>query len=588
MVGARTNAARSSRATLDLEMTDPRPEPDMYDLAVIGTSSAAVALAVEASEAGLSSVLLVGASPEAEQIPPGITVFASTPDEIVDGEHEVQLVFSHETVSARAAASVDDTPPPTEIEISVPAGLEDRIHQPNPPIDAWDSDVLVVGRSEAAASVAVELSTSGSGVVLALGNADPGDLSAATRRTLLLREAERRLTVLWHSWPIDIENFGDFPMVTFDDVGTPDLLFDRVIFVQTDDGPTAPTSGLRMFTVGNHPDALSAGRAWSAIRSTCFPELEEPDATPRAWSPGDRAEADELRQNHYNAEITMFERAHSDLWVLRVRPDRGDVSHLAGQYASLGLGYWEPRVDSATDPGLEDKWEKLIRRSYSISSRVFDESGYLADVRGDEDLEFYVVLVPPSADRIPALTPRLALRAPGDRMYVGPRVAGRYTLTHVTDPAGAVLLLSTGTGEAPHNAMITELLRKGHTGPITSVVSVRYRSDLGYLDTHRRLEERFPNYRYLPLVTRDPELPKEYIQDVLAESTVAERIGFDLDPGTAHVYLCGNPLMIGVPEWEDEVPSFPEPVGACQILAELGFDLDRHRHTGNVHSEKYW
>src|SRR5690606_31245624 len=119
---------------------------------------------------------------------------------------------------------------------------------------------------------------------------------------------------------------------------------------------------------------------------------------------------------------------------------------------------------------------------------------------------FYIVLVPATPDRVPAFTPRLALKRPGDRIYVGPRVVGRYTLAAVTDPTTTVLFLSTGTGEAPHNAMIIELLRKGHAGPIISVVSVRYRADLAYLDTHRRLEERFPNYHYLPLVTRDPEV----------------------------------------------------------------------------------
>src|SRR5690606_14111058 len=93
---------------------------------------------------------------------------------------------------------------------------------------------------------------------------------------------------------------------------------------------------------------------------------------------------------------------------------------------------------------------------------------------------------------------------PGSRIYVGPRIVGRYTLAPVRDPEATVVFLATGTGEAPHNAMITELLRKGHHGPIVSVVCVRYRADLAYLEKHRRLEERFPNYHYMPLVTASP------------------------------------------------------------------------------------
>ncbi|MEZ5320914.1 MAG: hypothetical protein R2698_02315 [Microthrixaceae bacterium] len=77
----------------------------------------------------------------------------------------------------------------------------------------------------------------------------------------------------------------------------------------------------------------------------------------------------------------------------------------------------------------------------------------------------------------------------------------------MTNPADTVVLLSTGTGEAPQNAMVTELLRKGHHGPIVSAVSVRQWADLGYLDKHRRLEQRFANYHYLPNRPANPTSP---------------------------------------------------------------------------------
>ena len=98
-----------------------------------------------------------------------------------------------------------------------------------------------------------------------------------------------------------------------------------------------------------------------------------------------------------------------------------------------GLGYWESRIDDATDGGLDDKWLKMIRRSYSISSPMFDDHGYLVDHSADDELEFYIVLVPPTDDNVPALTPRLALKRPGDRIFLGSKVAGRYTLAPVVD-----------------------------------------------------------------------------------------------------------------------------------------------------------
>ena len=128
----------------------------------------------------------------------------------------------------------------------------------------------------------------------------------------------------------------------------------------------------------------------------------------------------------------LVQETHSDLWVLRVKPDAGDTSYLPGQYASLGLGYWEERIDDADDPEAEERWDKLIRRSYSISSRMFDDHGYLTDDNALDELEFYIVLVEPTPDNVPGLTPRLALKKVGDRIYLGPKVAGRYTLRAVT------------------------------------------------------------------------------------------------------------------------------------------------------------
>ena len=48
----------------------------------------------------------------------------------------------------------------------------------------------------------------------------------------------------------------------------------------------------------------------------------------------------ELRQKKYNATVARLTRAHSDLMMLRVRPDFPLPPHQPGQYTSLGLGFW--------------------------------------------------------------------------------------------------------------------------------------------------------------------------------------------------------------------------------------------------------
>jgi ferredoxin--NADP+ reductase len=173
---------------------------------------------------------------------------------------------------------------------------------------------------------------------------------------------------------------------------------------------------------------------------------------------------------------------------------------------------------------------------------------------------------------------------------MGRKFTGRYTLDGV-EPTDNVVFLSTGTGEAPQNLMTAELLRNGHQGRILQVVCVRYQIDLAYTEQQAIVEERYPNYRYVTLTTREAENEgnKRYIQDLLEDGSVEEELGASLDPATTHVFLCGNPQMIGLPKWdEDGTMHFPEPRGVCEILHERGFTIDHLKDRGNVHYEEYW
>jgi ferredoxin--NADP+ reductase len=436
-------------------------------------------------------------------------------------------------------------------------------------------------------------------VVLAAGGINPTKLAPASESTIRRLECERRATVLYRSVPDDVSEVDGYPMAFFTDRRIPDLQFDYVVFA-------SGRRSLRPVDVGLSEAALSSGKVWflgegedtdvpvapvwriDLVMASAFPEMQAVAPRPSAdRRRGLTGAVDELREEQYNATITYFEPTHSDLWVLRVRPDHGDVAHLPGQYASLGLGYWEERIDDAEDHHLVERWDKLVRRSYSISNPIFDQHGYLTGEVGATELEFYIVLVPPSEGNVPGLTPRLALKRPGDRIYLGSKVAGRYTLGPVVDPRATVLFLSTGTGEAPHNAMVVDLLRKGHHGPMVSAVSVRRWADLGYLDKQRELESRYRNYHYLPMPTREADVPKRYIQDLIADDRLAE---FDvgLDPESTHVFLCGNPAMIGLPEETDGEISYPKVTGVVELLARRGFTLAHRNLRGNVHFEEYW
>lgn len=580
---------------------------DVLDLIVIGGNAGGLSAAVFARQSGLDRVTVLERGTTLAL--PGVAgeygldvSYGETVTSVdVDGDDLVVTTDRH-TSRARAVlvalrTSVEGWTPP------IPSIGGDRVHIDEIPSPANDVDVLVVGYRDHAVELTVRLADLGAGVVLAAKGMNPHRLSPVGAQLLNDLERERRATLLYASTPTQISDADGFPMAEFNDRRTPDLQFDHVVF----------SSGRRAVgpeAVGATAAALETGRVWflgtaeetpenapsapgasigRELIAAVFPDAAMPEPKPtsakRQSVPG---AVDELRLEHYNATITHFEPTHSDLWVLRVRPDHGSVSHLPGQYASLGLGYWEERIDDAMEANIDERWDKLVRRSYSISHRIFDEHGYLADEAGANELEFYIVLVPPTPDNVPGLTPRLALKKPGDRIYLGPKVAGRYTLAPVTNPADTVVFLSTGTGEAPQNAMVTELLRKGHHGPIISAVSVRQWADLGYLDKHRELERRYTNYHYFPQPTREADIPKRYLQDLIRDDVFAAEYGVKLDPATTHVFLCGNPAMIGLPELEGDEVVYPETVGVVQLLAERGFTLDQRKQRGNVHYEEYW
>ncbi|MGL6097700.1 MAG: ferredoxin--NADP reductase [Fimbriiglobus sp.] len=302
----------------------------------------------------------------------------------------------------------------------------------------------------------------------------------------------------------------------------------------------------------------------------------------------------ELRQQRYNGTVTYLHKTHPDLMVIRVRPDFPRPTYHPGQYCALGLGYWEPRVAGCQTEELKpEDLTKVVRRSYSISSSIESEPGKLRDMTQDDWLEFYVVLVRENPDgRVPALTPRLFALKEGDRLGIGEKIVGHFTSEPVK-PGDTAVFLGTGTGEAPHNAMVWDLLRKGHTGKIVNACCVRFQKDLGYLETHRRLMETYPNYTYLGMTTREAgATKKKYIQDLLSSGELEEILGAPLDPASAHVFLCGNPKMIGVPVKDKAtgVRSYPEPTGVIELLEKRGFQADQAaaKIKGNVHFEEYW
>ncbi|HEV3363898.1 MAG TPA: NAD(P)-binding domain-containing protein, partial [Acidimicrobiia bacterium] len=391
-----------------------------YDLVVVGGNSGGLSVAIAAQDGGLGRVRILEPSSAVayteligeHQLDVG---FGETVESIDLAGDDLEIVTTKGSYVARACVVAHRTNVGNSVWTPpIDASLSDRVQVDRFSGQLVDQDVLIVGKTDHAVELTAKAVLAGARVVLAAGGMIPNRLSPIGQRELRRLERERLATILFRSVPQRITEDDGLPLACFGDRRTPDLEFDRVVFASGRTPVTAEDVGLT-------EAAAASGRVWilgSAaddgdgapvlVAATVLPELGRLFPSLQAHLDAEAAKQDgdgrsfevidELRKEHYNATITYFEPTHSDLWVLGVKPDHGDVHHLPGQYASLGLGYWEERIDDAEDPGLEKQWDKLVRRSYSISHRIFDECGYLAQERDITELEFYIVLVPPTPD----------------------------------------------------------------------------------------------------------------------------------------------------------------------------------------------
>lgn len=265
-----------------------------------------------------------------------------------------------------------------------------------------------------------------------------------------------------------------------------------------------------------------------------------------------------------NARVLQRIEITPELMILRVVPDGWSLPPFAaGQFAVLGLPGSAPRHPLSDPEEPAARPDKLIRRAYSIASSP-DESEYL---------ELYVTLV-----RSGALTPRLWQLAPGDPLWLGKKIAGVFTLDEV--PAGAdMAFIATGTGLAPYMSMLRSFLLRASDRRVAVLHGARHSWDLGYRSELQTLNRLFPNFDYLPVVSRPAEeaVPwmgrTGYVQEQWRRGAVADLWGYRPDPARTHVFLCGNPAMVD---------------DAVEILTAEGFTEHSRKDPGQIHVERYW
>lgn len=289
----------------------------------------------------------------------------------------------------------------------------------------------------------------------------------------------------------------------------------------------------------------------------------------------------------YNATTVGLRRVHDGLLVLRVRPDAALPEYAAGQWLQAGLGMWEPRCPGCPEETLAEP-ASLVHKPYSLSCGILADTDdrLLTPVEHDW-YELYIGFDRGQATGKSgaALAARFAMLENGARLWVDAAPRGNYTLATV-QPDDDVLFLATGTGEAPHNRMIWDLLRRGHRGRIAAVVTTRRAADLAYRDMHERLMRRFPSYRWVGVATREPGVAGTRLQAQLTSGALEASTGVRLDPQRCHVFLCGNAGMLGRCRQEDGRRIYPQPPGMIELLEQRGYRVEPP--TGvHVHFERY-
>jgi ferredoxin--NADP+ reductase len=218
----------------------------------------------------------------------------------------------------------------------------------------------------------------------------------------------------------------------------------------------------------------------------------------------------------------------------------------AGQFARIGI----------------EKDDQRVVRAYSIVSSPFAET-----------LEFFSIVVPDGA-----FTSQLQHLKAGDQLLLEKIPYGFLTLTRYQKPLPHDLwLLATGTGLAPFLSMLQDFEPWQQYQHIILAYSVRTQQELAYAEEITQMAQTFgeggAHFKFIPVVTRDPQASLHQRLPVLIEQRILEQqAGIAFDVERSHVMLCGNPQMV-----ED----------TRNALKARGLSMNR-RGEGNIAVENYW
>lgn len=213
-----------------------------------------------------------------------------------------------------------------------------------------------------------------------------------------------------------------------------------------------------------------------------------------------------LPVSDYTGRVTRIETLTPTIKGIWVEIDQ-PIEFQAGQYVNLHL------------PG------DIGSRAFSIASAPSE----------NREVEFNVRIVP-GGEATTYIHEQLQV---GDEL----NFSGPYGRFFVKKSANVpVILMAGGSGLSSPRSMILDLLEENPEQDITLVYGQRNRDELYYHDEFVALAEKYPNFRYVPALSDEPEESdwdgaRGYVHEAAVQA-------FDNDFRGHKAYLCGPPMMI--------------------------------------------
>lgn len=202
--------------------------------------------------------------------------------------------------------------------------------------------------------------------------------------------------------------------------------------------------------------------------------------------------------------------------------------------------------------------EKRIARAYSFVNPPHAEH-----------LEFYLIEVDDGL-----LSPPLASLNAGDDIEIESQPSGFFTLDEVPNSAH-LWLLSTGTAIGPFLSILSDNQVWNQYEQVVLVHGVRLGVDLTYQPLIAELKDRYPQFQYVPVVSRERTSIglSGRITQVLDSGELESATGLTIAPELSQVMICGNPQMVK---------------DCTSLLMSRGLLRNRRSAPGHITVEQYW